>query len=160
MDMNEGDPRELQLLPPTFSPSSSSFRVHKRGYDDPSSLDLQLSISLGPPHDAPFNVTTPSLDKGSVGALKSQSAELIRLAAIEKAYTERVRELTRREVELAQTEFARARHIWEKAREDLEKARSAKDRATRQADPSSSSSSSSSSCMEITCQSCRQRFRP
>jgi len=72
------------------------------------------------------------------------------VAAMEKAYAERVRELTRREMELAQTEFARARHMWERAREEVEKAERMKERATRQID---------STCMEITCQSCRQRFR-
>lgn len=84
-------------------------------------------------------------------ALKWQAAEQIRLAAIEKAYAERVRELTRREMELAQSEFTRARQMWERAREEVEKAERMKERATRQID---------STCMEITCQSCRQRFRP
>ncbi|KAI4341341.1 hypothetical protein MLD38_026075 [Melastoma candidum] len=155
--MNKDAPRELQLLP---SPSSSLSRacpessIHRNSCNDPSSLDLQLSISLRPSQGFPLNVATPSPGNGSAGVLKLQSAELIRVSAIEKAYTERVRELTRQEVGLAQTEFTCARHIWEKAREDLEKARRAKDRATRQVD------SSSTSGMEITCQSCRQRFRP
>ncbi|PON72136.1 SHOOT GRAVITROPISM-like protein [Trema orientale] len=102
-----------------------------------------------------------------VEALKWQAAEQIRLAAMEKAYAERVRELTRREMELAHSEFARARHMWERAREEVEKAERMKESATttsshHQMDTNSNNSNSSSSttCMEITCQSCRQRFRP
>ncbi|PON77300.1 SHOOT GRAVITROPISM-like protein [Parasponia andersonii] len=101
-----------------------------------------------------------------VEALKWQAAEQIRLAAMEKAYAERVRELTRREMELAQSEFARARHMWETAREEVEKAERLKERATTTSshqmhtNSNNSNSSSSTTCMEITCQSCRQRFRP
>ncbi|GAB4860436.1 hypothetical protein Ancab_035595 [Ancistrocladus abbreviatus] len=119
---------------PSPSPSSSS-------------LDLQLSISLQPigpmirPNDPP----------GCIQALKGQASEQIRLAALEKAYAERVRELTRREMELAQAEFARARLMWERAKEEVAKAEKMKENATRQTD---------SSCLEITCHSCRQRFRP
>ncbi|MCI77749.1 hypothetical protein A2U01_0099019 [Trifolium medium] len=54
-------------------------------------------------------------------------------------------------MEMAQSEFARARQMWERAREEVERAERIKERATRQVD---------SSCMEITCHSCRQRFRP
>jgi len=66
-------------------------------------LDLKLSISLS------SISTAEELPNGGVEALKWQAAEQIRLAAIEKAYAERVRELTRREMEMAQSEFARAR---------------------------------------------------
>ncbi|KAK6123712.1 hypothetical protein DH2020_042547 [Rehmannia glutinosa] len=102
-------------------------------FDGPS-LDLQLSIN-----------------SSCVEALKWQAAEQIRLAAMEKAYAERVRELTRREMELAQNEFARARNMWERAREEVERAEKMKERATIKID---------STCMEITCQSCRQNFIP
>ncbi|KAL9247522.1 hypothetical protein vseg_020948 [Gypsophila vaccaria] len=158
--------KELQLLPPPPplpppSPSSSSSRAipwlhrhrhrhHHRGPSKPPmqgvdpSLDLQLSISLDPTSND--NVEPPS-NFACVEALKWQAAEQIRLAAIEKAYAERVRELTRREIELAQTEFARARAIWDKARDEVSRAERLRDTA--------------SSCMgEITCHSCRQRFRP
>lgn len=70
---------------------------------------------------------------------------------MEKAYAERVRELTRREMEIAQSEFARAHAMWERAREEVDKAEKMKERATRRID---------STCMEITCLSCRQKFRP
>ncbi|CAN1318278.1 Zinc finger protein SHOOT GRAVITROPISM 5 [Linum perenne] len=53
-------------------------------------------------------------------------------------------------MELAQSEFARARHLWQRAREEVDKAHRLKH---------SSSSDAASSCMEITCQSCRQKFR-
>ncbi|KAH7578578.1 hypothetical protein JRO89_XS01G0401100 [Xanthoceras sorbifolium] len=127
---------------------------HHHQFEGPS-LDLQLSISVRPIHQ-PFAGQICELDdvnksdSGCVDALKWQAAEQIRLAAIEKAYAERVRELTRREMELAQSEFARARHMWERAREEVEKAEKMKERATKKID---------STCMEITCQSCRQRFR-
>lgn len=172
--MGEEDQKELQLLPAPHSVPSSS-RMSSRPSDSSSSLryrsrvsdhsfegpalDLQLSISLTPirpSSDCVLAGPICSYDDGKsetscVEAMKWQAAEQIRLAAIERAYAERVRELTRREMELAQSEFSRARHMWERAREEVEKAERMKERATRRID---------STCMEITCQSCRQRFRP
>ncbi|XP_021592691.1 protein indeterminate-domain 16 [Manihot esculenta] len=185
--MEEDGQKELQLLPSQHSlaassssscsyshmsfrpPDSSSLRYrsssamvsdHHHQIGGAPSLDLQLSISLSP-IQAPSNcvLTGPicdfsdgnKADASCVEALKWQAAEQIRLAAIEKAYAERVRELTRREMELAQSEFARARNMWQRAREEVEKAERMKEKATRQID---------STCMEITCQSCRQRFKP
>lgn len=85
-----------------------------------------------------------------VEALKRHTAEQIRQAAVEKAYAEQVRELSRREMELAESDFARARSMWEQAREEVERVERMKEKATRRVDPT---------CMEITCQSCRHRFR-
>ncbi|CAO2818156.1 unnamed protein product [Amaranthus hypochondriacus] len=153
--------KELQLLPPPPpTPTSSSralpwFNHHRRSYHPSNggdhyhhdhhtnggpgpSLDLKLSISLNP--------SEPS-DLRCIEALKWQAKEQLRVAAIEKAYAERVRELTRREIELAHSEFARARAMWDKAREEVVKAERLRDSAT--------------TCMgEITCHSCRQKFRP
>ncbi|XP_023516632.1 protein indeterminate-domain 16-like isoform X1 [Cucurbita pepo subsp. pepo] len=168
--MEDEDQKELQLLPTPHTiasssssshmssrPSASSMRFRSDPYEaGPGSLDLQLSISvrpIRPTAECVFKyeeVMKPEA-AGCVEALKWQAAEQIRLAAMEKAYAERVRELTKREIELAQTEFGRARQMWERAREEVEKAERMKERATRQMD---------STCMEITCQSCRQRFRP
>uniref|UniRef100_A0A5B7BLP4 Uncharacterized protein n=1 Tax=Davidia involucrata TaxID=16924 RepID=A0A5B7BLP4_DAVIN len=163
----EEDQKELQLLPtPQPTPSSSripswpsepSRKFRSSTGSDPlegPSLDLQLSISLRPirpPSDCVLMTNSQAGSPGCVEALKWQAAEQIRLAAMEKAYAESVKELTRREMELAQSEFARARHVWERAREEVERAERMKERATRQVD---------STCMEITCQSCRQKFRP
>ncbi|KAJ8772287.1 hypothetical protein K2173_027464 [Erythroxylum novogranatense] len=176
--MEEEDHKELQLLPSQYhltssSPSSSSSHMSSlppdssfwcrsmmaEQYGGTPSVDLQLSISLKP-IQSPSNcvlsgpvcgLSDMKQDTSSVEALKWQAAEQIRLAAIEKAYAERVRELTRREMEMAQSEFARARNMWQRAREEAEKAERLKETATRQID---------STCMEITCQSCRQRFKP
>lgn len=153
--------------------SSADHHHHRRrrpSEGSSSTLDLQLSISLRPitPASDYHVLAGPICEyhddeeeedmKGGaettnscLESLKWQAAEQIRLAAMEKAYAERVRELTKREMELAQTEFARARHMWERAREEVERAERMKERATRQID---------STCMEITCQSCRQRFKP
>ncbi|KAK6924662.1 hypothetical protein RJ641_008988 [Dillenia turbinata] len=164
----EDDQKELQLLPTPRSmmPSSSRSapwppdlsRRHRANMSgDPfegPSLDLQLSISLRPIRSSQGSIRNHDdlkPETSSVEALQWEAAEQIRLAAMEKAYAERVRELTRREMELAQSEFARARLLWERAREEVEKAERMKERATRQID---------SSCMEITCHACRQRFRP
>ncbi|KAG4943206.1 hypothetical protein JHK82_047378 [Glycine max] len=146
--------RELDLLPSSRS-ESSLLRLRSAvssssttdcggggGGGATPSLDLQLSISVRPP--------AAVLMCDGVDALKWQAAEQIRLAAMEKAYAERVRELTRREMEMAQSEFARARQMWERAREEVERAERIKERATRKVD---------STCMEITCHSCRQRHR-
>ncbi|XWS37116.1 hypothetical protein CRYUN_Cryun19dG0015800 [Craigia yunnanensis] len=172
--MENEDQKELQLLPTPLAIASSS-QMSSRTSDSSSlrhrsamaasdqyegpSLDLQLSISLRPIQQPSSCVTAgPICDFGDVNtntsyveSLKWQAAEQIRLASIEKAYAERVRELTKGEMEMAQSEFARARHLWQRAREEVEKAERMKERATRQID---------STCMEVTCQSCRQRFRP
>ncbi|XP_010250713.1 PREDICTED: protein indeterminate-domain 16-like [Nelumbo nucifera] len=170
--MEQNDHKELQLLPASLHPSSSpthrsscmsgsSNRKSRLTLSDPfdgPSLDLQLSISLRPFRPQSDCLLAGSLREGDaktdlscVQALKWQAAEQIRLATIEKAYAEQVRELTRREMELAQSEFMRAKHLWERAREEVEKAKRMKEMATHQVD---------STCMEITCQACRQRFRP
>lgn len=160
--MEEDQQQELQLLPaphnisssshiprwPPESPSPSMKYRSKDHHHDPyevPSLDLQLSISV-----RPFRPPPSISDSGCVEALKWQAAEQIRLAALEKAYAERVRELTRREMEIAQSEFSRARHMWERAREEVDKAEKLKERATRRINPT---------CMEVTCQACRQKFR-
>ncbi|XP_023531717.1 protein indeterminate-domain 14-like [Cucurbita pepo subsp. pepo] len=165
--MEDEDQKELQLLPTPHSiasssssrPSDSSLRFRSDLLEPgQGSVDLQLSISLRPIRPAAgaecllkYEEVMKPEAASCVEALKWQAGEQIRLAAMEKAYAERVRELTKREIELAQTEFARARQIWERAREEVEKAERMRERASGQVD---------STCMEITCQSCRQRFRP
>ncbi|KAG6412387.1 hypothetical protein SASPL_125064 [Salvia splendens] len=109
----EGSHQEMQLF---SSPSPDH---------NPPPLDLQLSISLNKPE----RVAMRKMRKAAgVEALKWQAAEQIRLAAMEKAYAERVRELTRREMEMAQSEFARARAMWERAREEVQRAERIKER--------------------------------
>ncbi|KAF9668029.1 hypothetical protein SADUNF_Sadunf15G0084200 [Salix dunnii] len=134
--MEEGDHKELQLLPSQLSIASSSsssslldsslrYRSvvsdHNNNHNQfgGPSLDLQLSISVRPIQAPSSCVLTGPIcdfsdvktDTSCVEALKWQAAEQIKLAAIEKAYAERVRDLTRKEMELAQSEFAKARHI-------------------------------------------------
>ncbi|KAG6517618.1 protein indeterminate-domain 16-like [Zingiber officinale] len=106
-------------------------------------LNLDLSIST--------SSLRPSSNEESVRCeLKRQSEEQIRVATLENAYAERVREMTRRELELAEKDFARARLIWERAREEMEKVERMKEIAGRV----------NSSCLEITCHNCHQRFHP
>ncbi|XP_049395429.1 zinc finger protein SHOOT GRAVITROPISM 5 [Solanum stenotomum] len=170
----EDDQKELHFLSTQQNAAnSSSWPSDSSGNMEsiePPSLDLQLSISVRRPikppshhnnqgilirpainHDHNHYSTDVRFDSGYVEALKWQAAEQIRLAAIEKAYAERVRELTRREIEMAQSEFARARSMWERAKEEVERAEKLKERATRRIDPT---------CMEVTCQSCSKKFRP
>ncbi|XP_071731770.1 uncharacterized protein [Rutidosis leptorrhynchoides] len=156
----EDDHRELQLLPTPPHPyargsqwplDSMRFRSDKMQFPIETvgpSLDLQLSISLRPTDS--YNYRDGKSENGRLEALKWQAADQIRIATMEKAYAERVREMTKREMELAQSEFSRARHMWERAREEVERVEKMKERATRKID---------SSCMEITCQACRQKFR-
>lgn len=162
----EDDQRELELLPtpphtrsPYTSPwqsQSDSIRFRSDNIQNNSpSLDLQLSISLRPVHppENQFTLSESKTDSGRIEAMKWQAADQIRIATMEKAYAERVREMTKREMELAQSEFSRARHIWERAREEVERVEKMKERATRRI------SNDNSSCLEITCQACRQKFR-
>ncbi|PPD98332.1 hypothetical protein GOBAR_DD04665 [Gossypium barbadense] len=155
--MEEEDQRGQPLLPLPIAAtvsSSSSLRNHStvtdQYYEGPS-LDLQLSVNLRPIQKPSGSVKTG----GSICDVKSDSSSIESLrwqaGTIETAYAERVRELAKMEMEMAQSEFARARHMWLRAREEVEKAEKMKQRATRQID---------SKCMEISCQSCRQRFRP
>ncbi|KAL6494384.1 hypothetical protein OROGR_031184 [Orobanche gracilis] len=163
--------QEMHLLSftPTHNsaPPSSSHpphpwsRVSSVRFDGPS-LDLQLSISVTPlkpqyssDNNCVLNIEGYNDDDdriGSIEALKWQAAQQIRLAAKERAYAERVMEMTRRENELAQSEFIRARNLRELAREEVGKAEEMKETAFRV--------STGSMCMEITCFSCRQKFRP
>ncbi|XP_072950497.1 uncharacterized protein [Typha angustifolia] len=150
MEEEEGE-RELQLL---FSnPLAKRLDGERKPMvtsvppADHPALDLTLKMSVG-----------PALPEGkskmcvrSMQVLKQQTAEQIRLAAVEKAYAERVRELARREVEMAEKEFAKARAVWERAREEVEKVERMKEMASRRI---------GSACLEITCQACRQRFCP
>ncbi|XP_054822794.1 protein indeterminate-domain 16-like [Prosopis cineraria] len=160
--MEENDQKELELLPSSHTVASASrlasdnssllrFRSTVSSSEGTPSLDLQLSISVRPMIRPSSDCAYKEERSSCVEALKWEAAEQIRVAAMEKAYAERVRELTRREMEMAQSEFSRARQMWERAREEVERAERMKERATRQTD---------STCMEITCQSCRQRFRP
>ncbi|KAL5717569.1 hypothetical protein ACHQM5_010552 [Ranunculus cassubicifolius] len=139
--------RELQLIPTHISRNNntylSSSSSKPESFDAPS-LNLQLSISLQPVHGYGER-------KNRIETLKWQASEQFRLASIEKAYAEQVRELTRREMELAHSEFARARHVWEKAQEEVQKTERMKARATRRTD---------AACLEITCQACRRKFKP
>ncbi|KAJ4960883.1 hypothetical protein NE237_020793 [Protea cynaroides] len=154
--------KEMQLLHQSGWMPGSSERSQARasGSCDGPSLDLQLSISLRPFQQPSDCIPARPLsehdlkkctDFSCVEALKWQAAEQIRLAAMEKAYAERVRELSRQEMELAHSEFARARQMWEGAQEAVEKSERMKKKATRHID---------STCMEITCHACRRRFRP
>ena len=146
----EDDQRgERQLLPPP----SSLTQVSYQAFNPPATLadlDLSLSMSVGKSQLSPNNDEAGS-DKRSIQALRRHNAEQIRLAAVEEAYAERVRELARRELELADKEFSRARMVWDRAREDMEKVERMKVAASRRI---------SSACIEITCQACRQRFQP
>ncbi|KAL7114530.1 hypothetical protein ACP275_04G126800 [Erythranthe tilingii] len=173
----EEDPQEMQLLsfptpppPPPLPPTPSSqypppwppstparFGPYTTDHNSEGpSLDLQLSISVKKPLKlrqvlrSYNNNNNNKIDSSCTDALKWQAAEQIRLAAMERAYAERVMELTRREMELAQSEFMRARSLWERAREEVERAENMKRQR----------SANSSTCMEITCLSCRQKFRP
>ncbi|XP_068665049.1 zinc finger protein SHOOT GRAVITROPISM 5-like [Aristolochia californica] len=160
--MTEEDPRELPLFQAPsstthLSDSSLKHRAvtgtsHLDHHSGTSSLDLQLSISVTPVTLPPtfhgFEGTQTEIN--SIESLKRNAAEQIRLAAAEKAYADRVREMTRREMELAESDFAHAKHIWERAQQEVESARWLKEKATERID---------STCMEITCQACRRRFR-
>ncbi|KAK4414139.1 hypothetical protein Salat_2826700 [Sesamum alatum] len=151
--------QEMQLFshaPPSSSAQAPPWPSSAGPYDssiDHLSLDLRLSISVSTPIKPPSEraLLRKVRDRNTADALKSEAAEQIRLATIEKAYAERVMEMTRREMELAQSEFARARSLWERAREEVERAERVKERAVDTTDPT---------CVEITCLSCRQKFRP
>lgn len=147
--MEDDQAEELQLIPSPSSPTQVSCKTFQHSAT-PTELDLSLSMSVGQSQPSPGSDAAES-NMRSIQELKRHAAEQIRLAAVEKAYVERVRELTRRELELAEKEFTRARMIWERARDDMEKVERMKVASSRRI---------SSACIEITCQACRQRFQP
>lgn len=147
LNMENDQREELQLLPSPSSLTRVSRQVSKPVATSPG-LDLSLSINTG--RSQPYPNKEAESNMRSIQAVKRHNAEQIRLAAVERAYAERVRELTKRELEIAEKEFSRARMIWERAREDMEKVERMKMAASRRV---------GSSCIEITCQACRQRFQ-
>ncbi|KAG6471950.1 hypothetical protein ZIOFF_069403 [Zingiber officinale] len=148
--MEKNRPRELQLLVQSSTSLPSEAPKSMAGCDPTAHPlpDLNLSMSVGTPWPSAKEETDSYARKLQV--LRQHTAEQIRLAAVEQAYIERTRELTRRELESAKKEFARAKLVWERAREEVEKAERLKEIATRRV---------SSTCMEITCQSCHQPFQ-
>ncbi|KAL5725623.1 hypothetical protein ACHQM5_008748 [Ranunculus cassubicifolius] len=142
----EGNFRELQLLP---SHSSNHLSAWNSGTSEnpyhPPSINLQLSISLQP------SQSPSDYYLANVKSLKWEAEQQIRLATAEKTYADQVREMARREMELAQSELVRARMIWEQAKQEMEKVDRMKEIASRKID---------SKHMEITCQTCWQRFSP
>ncbi|CAD5177460.1 unnamed protein product [Musa acuminata subsp. burmannicoides] len=148
--MEEDDPRELQLLhlPSTHILSEAPMSLVGNDPSDHPLLDLNLSMSVGTQRS--YFEESNSFAK-NLQLLKQQTAEQIQLTAVEKAYAERIRELTRKEIDSAKKEFAQARLVWEQAREEVDKVERMKEIATRNMNPS---------CLEFTCHSCHQRFRP
>lgn len=143
---------ELQLLPslgsqrqsesgqiPLYSPAASP-------HVPPASLDLQLSITTS------AAASSPNGGRKYKAEAEQAAAEQIRLAAVEKAYAERVRELARKEMELAQNELARASHVWERAREEVGRAERLKARWV------VPNVDEEDIMMQITCHCCGQRF--
>ncbi|URE24906.1 hypothetical protein MUK42_07362 [Musa troglodytarum] len=147
----EENRRELKLLlsPSTRLPSETPNSSKATDASDHPLLDLTLSMSVGTLRPSPGAESQSCAQ--SLQVLRQQTAEQIRLAAAENAYAERMREVTRMEMELAEKEFARARLVWARAREEVKKVERMKEMATRRIN---------SACLEITCHSCHQRFRP
>ncbi|KAI0492816.1 hypothetical protein KFK09_027092 [Dendrobium nobile] len=149
--------RELQLLLPTATlthepPGEFKPLVMTMEHSDSTepTLDLSLSMSVVPPWMTPGNLEAGSSLR-SLQVLKQHVAEQVRLAKLERAYAEHMKELTRRELELAEKDFTRARLVWERAKEELEKVEKMKMVATRRL---------STTCIELTCQACHQHFLP
>ncbi|KMZ76211.1 C2H2-like zinc fingerprotein [Zostera marina] len=154
MEKEECCSRELQLLPKTFSSSlpqwtctDTTTPVKKSIPSVHPSLDLNLSV--GATLNSFNHATKEVVLSKNIQALRWHAAEQIRQATLEKAYVERVKELTRREVEMAQEEFARARLVWERTREEVQNVERMKEMATQRV---------SSTSTEITCRTCRRRF--
>ncbi|KAK8937883.1 hypothetical protein KSP40_PGU011382 [Platanthera guangdongensis] len=140
--MEEGEKRELQMQ--SYEPEITA---KDRNFRPPLDLSLSMSSAL-PPTTNPRNEDDVSMK--SAQALKQHVAEQVRLAALETAYADQMRELARRELDMAKKEFAQARLIWERAREEMERVDRMKTIATRRI---------GSTCIEITCRNCRRHFR-
>ncbi|KAG6537448.1 hypothetical protein ZIOFF_002542 [Zingiber officinale] len=90
----------------------------------PRELQLLVQSSTSLPSESPTSMTSVKEEPNSYAKklqlLRQHTTEQIRLAAVEKAYIERTRELTTRELDLAKKEFARAKLVCEQAREELQ----------------------------------------
>ncbi|XP_018852511.1 zinc finger protein SHOOT GRAVITROPISM 5-like [Juglans regia] len=145
---------ELQLL-------LSSNALSLQNPDDTYATHLKLSI--GSCNGVEKNEKQPTLDtsRSSLGdnsenerslevkRLKEFAKEELKLAMTEKAYAEEARREAKRQIEIAELEFTNAKRIRQNAQDELEKAQLLKDQATKKI---------SSIMLEITCQSCKQKF--
>ncbi|KAK9080551.1 hypothetical protein SSX86_000309 [Deinandra increscens subsp. villosa] len=149
----ENDNKELQLLPiPCKTSSYSRVSLWSSDVTTFQSDDLQCPLEdVGLSLDLQLS-SNPRPIKLSVGteARKWRSSDQIRIVAMEIAYAKRLAEMTRQEMQMAQSEFAYARLMWERAHEEVERVEKMKERATHHGE----------SCLEITCQACRRKFRP
>ncbi|KAL3835391.1 hypothetical protein ACJIZ3_010127 [Penstemon smallii] len=129
---------ELQLL---TKPTSSGNKVE----DDHSITQLQLSIGSS---EMAMGRCSP---RGSSSSTMSENPSLLEVAMAEKAYAEEARQQAKRQMELAEQEFANAKRIRHQAQAELEKAQALTEHASKQM---------RSTILQITCHSCKQRFRP
>ncbi|GER54169.1 zinc finger family protein [Striga asiatica] len=108
-----------------------------------SSHPTQLQLSIGSSSD---NTSTSTGEK-----LREEAGEDLRAAMAEKAQAEEARRQARRQMEAAEREFAEAKRIRRQAQAELERAQAMRNEATERIN---------GVMVQITCQSCRQKFRP
>ncbi|KZV30839.1 hypothetical protein F511_36969 [Dorcoceras hygrometricum] len=82
--------------------------------------------------------------------LKNLVQEQLRIALAEKAYADEARQEAKRQIQLAEHQFADAKRIRQQAIAELEKAQALKEHATEQVN---------SIMLQITCNSCKQKFQ-
>ncbi|KAG6707974.1 hypothetical protein I3842_06G057600 [Carya illinoinensis] len=130
---------ELQLL-------LSSRALSLRNSDDTCATHLNLSIgSCDGSEKNESNKPTREVRR-----VKEFAKEELKLAIAEKAYSEETRREAKRQIELAELEFTNAKTIRQNAQAELEKAQLLKDQATKKV---------SCTMLQMTCQSCKQKFQ-
>ncbi|KAK4488941.1 hypothetical protein RD792_004732 [Penstemon davidsonii] len=130
---------ELQLL----TKPTSSGKV-----EDDHSTQLQLSIGSS---EMAMGRCSPRGSSTTITTTMSELNPSLEVAMAEKAYSEEARQQAKRQIELAEQEFANAKRIRQQAQAELEKAQALKDHASKQM---------RSTILQITCHSCKQKFRP
>lgn len=142
---------ELQLLTKassSFDISGLQLSIGSSEIGDKTEMENANDASGG--RYSPPVISSTSEKWSVVAALKEEAQEQLRAAMAEKAYAEEARSLAKRQREAAEQEFSNAKRIRQQATAELEKAQTLKDQAAKQL---------SATILQITCYSCKQRFR-
>uniref|UniRef100_A0A0D9XEB8 C2H2-type domain-containing protein n=1 Tax=Leersia perrieri TaxID=77586 RepID=A0A0D9XEB8_9ORYZ len=139
---------ELQLMPPFnagvfYSAAPHPMVASHHGHGNDASTQLQLTIGGVDRRDEP-------MDEAAAIAAKAEAREQMRQAVAEKNAAEEARAQARRQVEIAEQELAAARRMRHQAQVELSRAHALREHAVRQVN---------ATLLQITCFSCRHKFR-
>ncbi|KAG8050035.1 hypothetical protein GUJ93_ZPchr0009g1700 [Zizania palustris] len=155
---------ELQLMPPfnaggaapgtgtCFDAAAPQSPVVSHGQDASMPLQLSISVCSGDRRGELMGAAAarPSGDESTAARAKEEAREQLRQAMAEKSAADEARAQARQQVELAEQELATARRVRHQAQVELSHAHALREHAVRQVN---------ATLLQITCFSCRHKFR-